>query len=85
VDCDAEISGVQDMEKSITKKRIKYALATIAIFLIELLIALFVRDRFIRPYVGDMLVVVLIYSSLCVPSVITGNMTIVGTMTGVAK
>ena len=28
------------------------------------LIALFVRDNFIRPYVGDMLVVVLIYTFL---------------------
>lgn len=28
----------------------------------EVLIALYVRDRFIRPYVGDMLVVVLVYS-----------------------
>ena len=38
-----------------------YFVATIVIFLIELLIALFVRDAFIRPYVGDMLVVVLVY------------------------
>lgn len=46
------------------KKRIGYGVATVLIFLIELLIALFVRDRFIRPYVGDMLVVVLIYTFL---------------------
>ncbi|KDS23480.1 hypothetical protein M089_4854 [Bacteroides ovatus str. 3725 D9 iii] len=32
------------------------------IFCMEVLIALYVRDRFIRPYVGDMLVVVLVYS-----------------------
>ena len=32
------------------------------IFCIEVLIALYVRDSFIRPYVGDMLVVVLVYS-----------------------
>ena len=44
------------------KKRIGYVLATLGIFIIELLIALFVRDNFIRPYVGDMLVVVLIYT-----------------------
>lgn len=54
MDCLAEVS--------VKKKRIGYAVATIIIFLIELLIALFVRDNFIRPYVGDMLVVVLIYS-----------------------
>ena len=32
------------------------------IFCIEALIALYVRDNFIRPYVGDILVVVLVYS-----------------------
>jgi hypothetical protein len=34
---------------------------TILIFTIEVLIALFVRDTFIRPYFGDVLVVILIY------------------------
>ena len=33
----------------------------IAIFIIEVLIALFVNDSFVRPYVGDVLVVILIY------------------------
>lgn len=46
------------------KKRLGYFVATIIIFLIELLIALFMRDKFIRPYVGDILVVVLIYTFL---------------------
>ena len=32
------------------------------LFGIELLIALFVHDNFVRPYVGDVLVVVLIYT-----------------------
>lgn len=45
-------------------KRMAYAIATVLIFLVELLIALFVQDNFIRPYVGDMLVVVLIYTFL---------------------
>ena len=45
-------------------KRTAYLLATVLIFLVELFIALFVRDNFIRPYVGDMLVVVLIYTFL---------------------
>jgi hypothetical protein len=31
------------------------------IFAIEVLIALFIRDSFVRPYVGDVLVVILIY------------------------
>lgn len=34
---------------------------TILLFFIEVLIALFVHDHFIRPYIGDMLVVILIY------------------------
>lgn len=46
------------------KKRSCYFLATVVFFLVELLIALFVQDKFIRPYVGDMLVVVLIYTFL---------------------
>lgn len=46
------------------KKRLGYCQAAVLIFVIEVLIALFVRDRFIRPYVGDMLVVVLIYTAL---------------------
>lgn len=44
------------------KKRIAYGIATVVLFIIELLIALFVHDKFIRPYVGDVLVVVLIYT-----------------------
>ncbi|WP_331666774.1 ribosomal maturation YjgA family protein [Lacrimispora sp.] len=39
----------------------KYLYAFIVVFIIEVLIAAFVNDKFIRPYVGDMLVVVLIY------------------------
>ena len=44
------------------KKRLAYLLATMVLFGIELLIALFVHDKFIRPYVGDVLVVVLLYT-----------------------
>ncbi|WP_208981566.1 DUF2809 domain-containing protein [Lacrimispora celerecrescens] len=40
---------------------IKYLCALIIVFIIEVLIAVFVNDKFIRPYVGDVLVVVLIY------------------------
>ncbi len=39
----------------------KYFIAAIFLFLTEVLIALFIRDRFIRPYIGDVLVVILIY------------------------
>jgi len=37
-----------------------FALAVL-LFAIEVLIALFVHDNFVRPYVGDVLVVILIY------------------------
>lgn len=35
--------------------------SAILLFGIEVLIALFVRDRFVRPYFGDVLVVMLLY------------------------
>jgi uncharacterized membrane protein YfcA len=41
-----------------------YFLATVLLFLVEVAIALWVRDRFIRPYFGDFLVVILIYCFL---------------------
>jgi hypothetical protein len=43
------------------KQRIIYLSATIIFFVIEVLIALFINDKFIRPFVGDILVVILIY------------------------
>ena len=39
----------------------KYLCAFIAVFIIEAIIAVFIHDNFIRPYLGDVLVVVLIY------------------------
>lgn len=47
----------------LTFNRNYFALA-ILFFIIEVLIALFVNDRFIRPYLGDVLVVILIYCFL---------------------
>lgn len=38
-----------------------YALLALLLFLVELAIALFVKDNLIRPFVGDLLVVVLLY------------------------
>ncbi len=55
-----QMPGGEPMSKQ--KKRIIYGIATVILFIIELLIALFVHDSFIRPYVGDVLVVVLIYT-----------------------
>ncbi|MDE6567082.1 MAG: DUF2809 domain-containing protein [Lachnospiraceae bacterium] len=44
------------------KKRILYFLVTIILLMIEVMIALFVHDNFIRPYVGDILVVIVLYN-----------------------
>lgn len=41
-----------------------YFLITLVLFVIEVLIALFVHDNFIRPYFGDFLVVILMYCFL---------------------
>ncbi len=43
------------------KKRLLSAGIFLILLVVECLIALYVRDRFIRPYVGDMLVVILLY------------------------
>ncbi len=48
------------MKKENLMPRASYALAFAAILVIEILIALFVRDSFIRPYGGDILVTILI-------------------------
>lgn len=44
------------------KERIFYIISFLVIFCIEVFIALYVRDSFVRPYMGDALVVVLVYS-----------------------
>ena len=41
-----------------------YFILFLALLIIEILIALFVRDAFVRPYVGDFLVVIMIYCFL---------------------
>ena len=46
------------------RKRLVYLSLSVLLFLIELFIALFVRDRFIRPYFGDVLVVILVYCAV---------------------
>src|SRR6478752_5039718 len=43
---------------------LKYFFFALILFIIEVLIALFVHDHFVRPYVGDYLVVILIYSAV---------------------
>lgn len=46
------------------KRRIGYAAATVLLILTEVLIALYVHDDFVRPYVGDMLVVIAVYCAV---------------------
>lgn len=45
-----------------TRSRRRYALAFLLLLGIEVFIALFVHDRFVRPYLGDVLVVWVIYA-----------------------
>ena len=47
-----------------TSNRRVYLIVAIILFAIEVLIALFVRDNFIRPYIGDVLAVALVYTAL---------------------
>ena len=47
--------------KTILKFNREYFLLTILFLAIEVLIAVFVHDTIIRPYIGDFLVVILIY------------------------
>ena len=42
----------------------KYFFLSFALFLILILIAVFVRDGFVRPYLGDFLVVIFLYYAL---------------------
>jgi len=48
----------------VRRSRLTYALWTVGLFVLELGIALFVHDRFVRPFLGDVLVVLLIYCAL---------------------
>lgn len=47
-----------------SKKRTFYIISAHILFLIECIIALFVHDRIVRPYIGDLLVVILIYMTV---------------------
>jgi len=40
----------------------KYAVLSIGLFAVEVFKALFIHDRLVRPFVGDMLVVILIFT-----------------------
>ncbi|MEA5425507.1 ribosomal maturation YjgA family protein [Arcicella lustrica] len=47
---------------SILKFNWNYFIIAFLLFVVEVLIAMFVHDQFIRPYFGDFLVVILVYS-----------------------
>lgn len=47
--------------ESLRVKRIKYAVAFVILLAVEVFIALYVHDAIIRPYVGDILVVIALY------------------------
>ena len=42
----------------------RYFIITILLFVVEIFIAVFIYDQFVHPYVGDYLVVILIYCFL---------------------
>lgn len=44
------------------KFKLNYFIVFVLIFIIEVFIALYLHDSFIRPYFGDFLVVIMIYS-----------------------
>lgn len=58
-----------------------YFYISLLIFVIEVLIAVFVKDNFVRPYLGDVLVVILIYcflkAFLALPSWLLASFTLV--------
>lgn len=49
---------------SYQKKRLHYAFLCVILIAIEILIALFVHDRILRPYGGDVIIVIVIYCFL---------------------
>ncbi len=53
-----------DIMKTDTKLRMGYFAATLFLIIIEVLIALFVHDNFVRPYLGDVLVVIVVYCAV---------------------
>lgn len=52
------IMSIQDQIKIL---RVKYGFTFVVLTIVEVCIALFIQDRFIRPYIGDVLVVLVVY------------------------
>lgn len=51
----------KNLEGSVKERRIRYAGVFLMMLFAEVFIALFIKDGLIRPYVGDILVVILVY------------------------
>lgn len=49
------------ISNNMKRKRLLFAVSAVILLVIEILIGLFVRDSFVRPYLGDALVVILIW------------------------
>ena len=47
--------------EAVLKFSLRYFILTIVLLTVEICIALFVHDAIVRPYIGDVLVVILIY------------------------
>lgn len=52
------MAKIQDRTKVL---RVRYGLIFLILFIVEVCIALFIHDRLIRPYIGDVLVVFVVY------------------------
>ena len=50
------------MKKESIKKRLIFLVVFVFLFFTEVLIALYVHDDFVRPYVGDMIVTVVVWA-----------------------
>lgn len=46
------------------KERIKFLTAFVVLLIIEIVIAIYIHDTFIRPYVGDVLVVIVLFCAI---------------------
>lgn len=55
------ISGKLERASNMKSTRIFYIATTIVLIILEVLIALYIHDNFIRPYVGDVLVAIVLY------------------------
>ena len=49
------------ISNNMKRKRLLFAVSAVILLVIEILIGLFVHDSFVRPYLGDALVVILIW------------------------